>query len=381
MSQSSDVCIVGLKCFDLLSGARVPRYLGGIEKQLVSLAKGLAARGWRVSFVTYDHGQPDGLDFDGIKVYGSFDPGQGLPGLRFVFPRMTKLWCAMKTADAATYLQMGAGSETGRVAMGCKRIGGGRRRFLFCIASDGDCEAGLRQLGPFREKALYRYGLRQADTVVSQTRRQKTMILESFGIRSEIIPMPCTWFSEVEGRGNQAFPSSGAHILWVGRISEVKRLEWLLDVAERCSDLVFDVVGTPNAETEYFASLMRRAEAIPNVVMHGRVSDEELADLYSKAMALCCTSIIEGFPTTFLEAWSRGVPVVTTFDPDGMVAEYGLGYVADSVGDLVESVRRVVNSPAERQAKSDISKAYFLNNYASEAILPRFETLLREFAA
>ena len=56
---SHDICFIGLKCYDLLNGAAVPRFLGGIEKQLVTMAKGLAEKGYRVAFITYDHRQPE----------------------------------------------------------------------------------------------------------------------------------------------------------------------------------------------------------------------------------------------------------------------------------------------------------------------------------
>ncbi len=66
------VCLVGLQCYDLLTRAPHPRLIGGAERQQVFLARGLAASGHKVAFVTTDYGQdggvcvsciPDGLDW------------------------------------------------------------------------------------------------------------------------------------------------------------------------------------------------------------------------------------------------------------------------------------------------------------------------------
>ena len=97
------ICFIGLKCYDLLSGAKTLKYIGGIENQLVLLGRGLAKRGFPVSFVTYDQGQPDGVAHDGVRVYKAFKHGEGIRFLRFVYPRWTKLRSALSHAAADIY--------------------------------------------------------------------------------------------------------------------------------------------------------------------------------------------------------------------------------------------------------------------------------------
>jgi len=78
----------------------------------------LRRRGREVSFVTYDHGQADGVEIDGIRVYKAFERQAGLRGLRFVHPRWTGLCAAMRRAGADIYYQRTAGVESGRCAAG-----------------------------------------------------------------------------------------------------------------------------------------------------------------------------------------------------------------------------------------------------------------------
>ena len=50
--------------------------------------------------ICLDYGQPDGTVIDGVTIHNLHEPDAGLPGLRFVHPRFTGLWAAMKRVNA-----------------------------------------------------------------------------------------------------------------------------------------------------------------------------------------------------------------------------------------------------------------------------------------
>jgi glycosyltransferase involved in cell wall biosynthesis len=112
--------------------------------------------------------------------------------------------------------------------------------------------------------------------------------------------------------------------------------------------------------------------------MHGAVIREKVPDLYKKAACLCSTSDHEGFPNTFLEAWSYGIPLITTFDPDQTVAEKGLGAVASDVPGLARSIRELLASPDLWKSASVNARQYYIGNHSIERILPRFEQVFRD---
>jgi glycosyltransferase involved in cell wall biosynthesis len=364
-----DLCLVGLKCLDYLTGAGAPRYLGGIERQLALLAKLLAADGLRVAFIVYDHGQGGLVRCDGVDVHAAYAPSAGWPGLRFVHPRSTGLWSAIRRVDARVYLQMGAGDETGRVAIGRRLLREPRRRFVYFVASDGDCVRELPFLREGRARLLYRYGLARADQVVAQTARQQALLERDFGIRSLLGRLPIV-------PPDDARPAPEGRVLWVGRLDPAKRVELLLDAAQRCPGLRFDLVGAANATSDYERRLLGRAATLPNVDVHGRVGDQELWRLYARASVLCCTSSIEGFPTTFLEGWSLGLPVVTTFDPDGLVAAHGLGQVVASLDELAAALQTSTSSTPSREEWSRNARRFYAERYSPSACLPRLRELL-----
>lgn len=377
MNYKHDLCIVGLKCYDLLSRAEIPRYLGGIERVLVSLARGLTSIGKRVAFITFDHGQPDIQMIDGITILKAYQPDEGIKGLRFVHPRMTTIWSAMRVADAEAYLQMGAGVETGVVAFGAQRLLASRRKFIFCIASDANCNSELPSLKTRHEKLIYRLALKASDKIVCQTNTQKSAIRKAFNVDSTVIPMPFQSQSTSSGGelSHDEKVAMGINILWVGRVVEVKRLEAYLSLAKSLPSHTFHIVGSANTNTEYARELIEQAKAISNIIVHGRISDEMLVDLYKKAFLLCCTSTIEGFPTTFLEAWSYKLPIITTFDPDGLLADHRLGVVtqADNLKTCIEDL--AINA-TEYNKLSENGLNFYQNNYTVQAIAPRYVELI-----
>lgn len=365
------VCIVGLKCYDLISGNPNPRYLGGIETMLVFLAKALVREGCQVSLITYDQGQPAQQLFDGVTVVKSFNPAVGLRGLR-ILSQAKKLWSAMKLAGADVYVQMGAGVETAFVGLGCR--GSGKKkaaRFVFCLAHDSNF--GRRfQDGTFGwEGKAYRYGLRQADVIVSQTQHQREGLRNAVGLDSEVITIAAAAVSD--GIGSETYLHGASNrVLWAGRIVAVKRLEWLLEVARQCPDVFFDVAGAPNKASKYASDLVEEAGGLANVKLHGGVGADRMSQLYQGARLFCNTSIAEGFPNTYPEAWSHGLPVVATFDPDGLVARHNLGRVASTVDGLVEGIQELLGNEQTCAEVSRSARRYFDENHSTSVVARKF---------
>ncbi|MDH5512730.1 MAG: glycosyltransferase family 4 protein [Gammaproteobacteria bacterium] len=167
-------------------------------------------------------------------------------------------------------------------------------------------------------------------------------------------------------------------MLWVGRIAPVKRLELLLDVAERLPAVIFDVVGKPDAEPGYVTRVMDRARALRNVRVRGAVDPELMPEMYRSASILCCTSVYEGFPNTFLEAWSHGIPVVSTIDPDGLIASRHLGSTGGNADELATGIQRLVEAPDVWRRASADARLLFLEHFSAESAMPRFELMFAE---
>ena len=139
--------------------------------------------------------------------------------------------------------------------------------------------------------------------------------------------------------------------LWIGRLVDYKRPMEYVRLAESLPDARFRMVWHPTNETrpELVAEVRAAHERLPNLEFTGQIPRGEVLGEMDRAYAVVSTSRAEGMPNTFLEAWSRAIPVVSLdFDPDGLIAEEGLGLVAHSPDELRDAVARVFSDPAAR---------------------------------
>jgi glycosyltransferase involved in cell wall biosynthesis len=365
------ICIVSHAAYRALTGGR-SGHIGGVEHQTSLLAKWLAARGYSVDFVTWREGAETDAFVDGVRLLTICRQDDGVPGVRFVYPRWSSLIDALRRSNADVYYHNTAECVTGQVALWCWLNG---RRFVFSAASHADCEATLPLLPRRRERVLYRLGLRLASAAVVQTETQQRMMQANFDRGSEVIPMPCPEPDPARVLEPAAGPRS-TRVLWVGRISDVKRPELFLAAAREAPDLQFDLVG-PVDGVAYGDAILEQARQIPNVTCHGPVPRADMARLYQQAGCLVCTSHIEGFPNTFLEAWSQGLPVVSTWDPDDLIARRGLGIACEGTPSaIVAGIRAMVQSPEAWSQASARARAYYVTTHRPELTFKAFERAL-----
>lgn len=370
--QRISVCLVAHNAYGAISGGR-SGFIGGVEWQTAVLARFLSEQGHRVTVLTWDEGGGAKEHISGVRVLKICRADAGMPGLRFFVPKWTSLTAALAKADADVYFHNCSECVTGQVALWCKSHG---RAFVFSLASNADCIPQLPEMRSMHERILYRIGLRRASHIIAQTVSQQRQLREGWGLDAEVIPMACPG---PEGSDLGPRSCSRGRVLWVGRVCAVKRVEAFLDLAVECPDLIFDIVG-PFGDDPYSFGIRSRAALIPNVVVHGRVTKQQIAQYYRDATVLCCTSRYEGFPNTFLEAWSYGVPVVSTFDPDSIIVRYGLGAYAERPADLREPLRRLLRDKAAYEAMSRRVRHYYEQNHTPELVLPRFECALQRVA-
>jgi glycosyltransferase involved in cell wall biosynthesis len=300
----------------------------------------------------------------------------GIPGIRFFYPRWTSLIRALHSADSEVYYQNCAEYVTGQVAMWCRFKG---LPFVYSVASDPDCDPALPKF-TFREKMFYRHGLMNASRIIVQTRTQQSMLRKGFNLNSSVLPMPCPSPAEVESEPSH-LQGNEFKVIWVGRITKVKRLELLLDVAKKAPDIQFSIVGVQNIDSPYSKEIISKASRLTNVTLAGRVPRDKMPDVYKSASLLCCTSLYEGFPNTFIEAWSYGIPVVSTVDPNNLLSECGLGLRAIDADELVTAIETLRRTPELWSDMSSSARRYYLENHTVDAAMSRFEELFCDVAA
>ena len=139
--------------------------------------------------------------------------------------------------------------------------------------------------------------------------------------------------------------SENPSVLFVGTYAWRKRGKLLAEVFEREVRPNF-----PNAELWMVAE-----DALPHVGLKrmGRVSEAELAELYSRAWVFCLPSTYEGFGIPYVEAMASGCPVVATPNPGAReVTDSGQYGVLVNDAALGQALSSLLGSQKERDRLS-----------------------------
>ena len=91
-----------------------------------------------------------------------------------------------------------------------------------------------------------------------------------------------------------------------------------------------------------------------------------------RAKVLVNTSDVEGFPNSYLQAWIRGVPVVTLIDPDAVIEREGLGIAARSPDQTPDAIRHLLRDPDAWNAASDRCRMFMEQEHGEEKVLAAY---------
>jgi glycosyltransferase involved in cell wall biosynthesis len=362
------VCFVAPLAWPVFSGDRRIELAGGAEVQQSLLARLLARRGHAVSMITLDYGQPDASQISGVTVHKAFAPDAGLPVLRFLHPRLTAMWSALRRAEADIYYCRSASMWLWLITEFCRRHG---RRAVYAGASDKDFEPQIGgQVRYARDRWLYRRGLAAADAIVAQNEFQRASCLEHYGRRALVIPS--CYEPPVTSRAS----SQKDLVLWVGTLHQNKRPELFLELAARLPARRFVLIGGPRPGARAFYERIRaQAAALANVEATGFLPLAEAERWFDRARVLVNTSTYEGMPNTFLQAWARGVPTLATVDVGASVSSV----FADPAA-AAREIERLFADEDYHALKGKACRAYFERHHSPASVLARYEALFREMA-
>jgi glycosyltransferase involved in cell wall biosynthesis len=356
---ATSICFVGLDNYPVLNPSCGHEYFGGESVQQTLLARAFVSLGYRVSMVVKDHGQPQGEEVDGIRVWKTYADGAGIPVLRFVHPRMTSILAALDLADADVVYQSCAGMTTGLVACYCRRRG---RRFIFRLAHDTDCIPGQQLIRFWRDRKIYEYGLRRADFIAAQGVHQVQLLRQHYHLGSTPINMA------VEEPAGSA-TTRDIDVLWVNNLRDFKRPDLAVELARQIApQRVIMIGGAVPGNARLYDEIKEHARTVSNLDFLGAVPYHDVNDYFARARVFLNTSDSEGFPNSFLQAWIRGVPVVSFFDPDGLIAGLGLGSVPADMGEMQRAVRALLGDEVERSRVGEKCRQYAIAKHSPHAV-------------
>jgi glycosyltransferase involved in cell wall biosynthesis len=306
--------------------------LGGAEIQTYYYAKEFSKQGWDVTFLSVR--KPKTLNqFDNTNINIVLYNNSKL----FILNWLKILWLLFEI-NADIYYNRHHNSILGLFALKCMVS---KSKFIWSTMHDEQCSVEylnnkllkrysrrswiIRILGGVKryfEKKLYIFGGKNADHIFVQNITQKEIIKSDFNRDSIIIynshPLP-----------KENKKGSKSHVIFVSTMKEFKRPSLYADIVRKLNTLKinFIVIGE-NFSDESKAKKLKKVYGENHINYLGKKSIDEVNSYIASSSVLVNTSDSEGFPNTFIQAWLRGIPVVSLkIDPDDIIMKNNLGFV------------------------------------------------------
>lgn len=307
--------------------------LTGSGITLDALVRHAGEAGWEqavVAGVPAKDSTPDvgGLDPSRFHplVFGEGDLGFPVPGMSDVMPYRSTRFSAMSSGQVAAYRSAWRRRLSDVIAAFDPQVVHTHHIWIMSslikeiaprLPVIAHCHAtGFRQMSLCSELAE---GVRQGNA-----RNDRFVVLHSGHAEelSRTLGVPADRIDVVgAGYRDEIFFSQGGDekrrgkILYIGKFSAAKGVPWLLDAFERLAaeqpGVELHVAGGGAGE-EAEALRSRMKSLAPAVVLHGQISQEELAKVMRSAAVCVLPSFYEGIPLVLVEALACGCRLVAT---------------------------------------------------------------------
>jgi glycosyltransferase involved in cell wall biosynthesis len=342
--------------------------MGGSEYQAICLIDKLVSNEqFEIYYLTrrYDsHFHQEGYriikiaDAKGIRRYGFF----------FDVFRLLKLLHQIQ--PDVIYQRVGC-AYTGIAAYYARR---NNCKMVWHVANDNDVlpfqkTNSLKNAHHYTEKKILEYGIRSSHQIIVQTNQQAEYLKRYYGkTPTEIIcnfhPMPRENIKK----------TNPIKVVWISNLKPLKQPEYFIKLARELRDIGQKVqcimIGAPaHWARNWQRSLENEIDEIDNLTYLEERPLEEVNSILAKAHVFINTSLYEGFPNTFIQAWMRKVPVVSLcVNPDGVLDQNKMGFCSGTYEKMLEKVVELIKNPALRDEMGERAQAYAFEKHSEKNI-------------
>ncbi|MHA1194080.1 MAG: glycosyltransferase family 4 protein [Promethearchaeota archaeon] len=321
------VCIISHFGYPLYNEDSSSQFGGGSEVQLYLLSKEFSKNvNVEVNVILGDFGG----DNDQIEVIDKIKLYKILPLKRNFFNYFKFLFnffFYLIKINPDIIIQRAISVTTGLTAAYCMIF---RKKFIYSIANKPDVDSSKNGL----IYKIFRFGLKHADYVIAQNHEQMDL-LKKLKIKNPAHALVLKSGYPLRKSGIDI--SSKSDILWVGRAVNWKRPELFIKLALMFKNHNFKMICTKYVDQEYWEDIKKLTENIPNLKFIEYVKFSEIENYFKKAKVYINTSVYEGFPNTFLQAFKYETPVISlNVNPNNIFDDYNIGYYCNDNFDLLK---------------------------------------------
>ncbi len=234
------------------------------------------------------------------------------------------------------------------------------------------------QLEDHTHNKLFIWCLNRADSVVLLAKKWQNLfevLFPTVKAKTTVIYNACAPAPAID------YSIKEKSIIFAAHLDENKRADLLLEAWKALKDDFPDwhVTIMGNGDVDGYRRMSHAMGLGDSVTFTGYITGKQKNDIWSRASIYCMCSRHEGFPMVVLEAWARGVAVVTT--PVGGlpdVIEEGKNCLTFPFGDaeaLTKQLRSLMASAELRRSMAEYSKTFGEEHFAPEKINESIEEL------
>jgi glycosyltransferase involved in cell wall biosynthesis len=258
------------------------------------------------------------------------------------------------------------GAYTGISAFYAKKAG---CKMIWHIANDTDLfyEHKWSGIKPniLIDKTIFQWGIKNSQVIIAQSEYQK-MIVEKMNRKASVHlirnfhPLP----------EKNSIIDKTDQIIWIANIKKAKQPEIYIELAKKLKKKEIRteciMVGAPTCyPKDYQKGLDEGINKLDNLKYLGKLPQNKVNNLISQSKLLINTSMWEGFPNTFIQAWMRKTPVVSLHcDPDHVIRNYECGMVSGTLEKMFEDVAFLLNNEQKRKIMGDNAQRYAFENHS-----------------
>lgn len=369
----------------LITGSYPTKQMGGAEYQTALLGQGLVERGHTVGYLATNAGALSHNAINGMEVWE-------IPGYVQTGRKRHQQQLAETIAHFAPDLcYVRVFGEIGRVVKICRGAGLARSRqagIPVVTVSCGPGETSPWLVGQHPKQALAHLlsgetldyfcsfrAIGRADLHVCNSLAY-TEVMQQWYPKHKVVtvyngsPLPPEHEIHQEPSGQ---------VIWVNNFKRAKRPELYIQLAQALPQFRFIMIG--NRYGRYGDRLLQMIETgPPNLIYLGPLPVEQVNQQIAQSDLLVYTTGPgnEGFGNSYLQAWFRGVPTVSTFALDGLLDRKGIGRFAYNFGELVEQVQLLMTDHKLRLAMGARARTYAMQSHQVGMMVGNYEQLFTE---
>ena len=339
---------------------------GGSEYQSYLIAQELKKK-YDVFYISVGHDDDKVFDEDGFRIYTMKAPSF------FVFNNLYfllkgKIFQILQKEKPHVVYQRVCYSATGIASRYCKNH---NSKMIWHIASKPDAERfqfkfSKTVLFNYVEKKFAEYGIKKRKYIIAQAEYQNELLKKNYGRSCDII-LP-NFHPNPKEKIEKKKP---VRVVWVSNIKRLKQPEIFVNLADMLRNdckAEFVMIGRSDSHRVQ-RTFNERISKSKQVSYKGELRIEEVNRILAESHVLVNTSLYEGFPNTFIQAWMRKIPVISlNVDPDDMIKDNKIGFHSNTFEQMVTDTKTLIENNKLRKQMAERAQRIALEKFSMKNI-------------